>query len=253
MAPSVRGVLDPLAQALDPEFGLDPGPVVGPDRLLPAALRARFSRPPAWEPEQRSDGARFRPQEATRPAAVLIALVPAQDGLRVLFTRRSADLPDHPGQISLPGGRVDDSDASAEAAALREAHEETGLDPATVEVLGCLPVYHTVTGYEVTPVVGLLAQAPRLAAAPHEVAEIFDVALHELTDGARWQRRLVGSDGPRRTFFAIDAPGRGPAGEGRYFIWGATAAILRNFYRFLLAGDGATVQSQPRSRPGQGE
>jgi 8-oxo-dGTP pyrophosphatase MutT (NUDIX family) len=231
--PRVSAVLDPLSQPIDQAFALDPGPAVPCERLLAAALRRRIAQPPAWSPEQVFDGILFRPGRAPRPAAVLIALVPREEGLRVLFTRRSHDLPEHPGQISLPGGRVEAGDGGPVPAALREATEEVGLAAAAVEVLGTLPLYRTVTGYEVTPVIGLLQEAPRLRADPVEVSEIFEVPLAHLMDGARYQRRIVGEGGDRRHFYAIEYVER--ATERSYFIWGATAAILRNFYRLLIA------------------
>jgi 8-oxo-dGTP pyrophosphatase MutT (NUDIX family) len=177
----------------------------------------------------------LRPELAPRLAAVLLALVPAEEGLRVLFTRRALDLPDHPGQISLPGGRVDEGDDGAVGAALREASEEVGLAAASVEVLGTLPVYRTVTSYLVTPVVGLLRERPVLRAQPGEVSEIFEVPLSLLTDGARYERRVVGEGSGRRHFYALDVEGYADGDARQYFIWGATAAILRNFYRLLVA------------------
>ena len=166
-----------------------------------------------------SDGFRLPGREgmATR-AAVLVPLVNREHGLTLLLTQRSADLPDHPGQISLPGGRVEPEDASLAAAALREATEEVGLPAARVEVLGHMATYETVTGYAVTPVVGWVEPPFDLTLDAGEVADAFEVPLAFLLDPANQQRhfRMLGE--VRRDFWAI------PYGE-RY-IWGATAAML---------------------------
>ncbi len=182
-------------------------------------LAERLARPSPPQARGMSDGFRLPGREgaATR-AAVLVPLVNREHGLTLLLTQRSADLPDHPGQISFPGGRVEPEDASLAAAALREATEEVGLPAARVEVLGHLATYETVTGYEVTPVVGWVEPPFDLALDTGEVAEAFEVPLAFLLDPANQQRhfRMLGT--VRRDFWAI------PCGE-RY-IWGATAAML---------------------------
>ena len=163
------------------------------------------------------------------PAAVLVGLVNRPEGLQVLLTERSAHLPDHPGQISFPGGRVEPEDADDAAAALREAHEEIGLTPALVEVLGELAAYETVTGYRVKPVVGWIEPPIELTPDPTEVAAVFEVPLDFLLDPANHLRhfRMLGER--RRDYWAM------PYGE-RY-IWGATAAMLLILERTLKAGD----------------
>jgi 8-oxo-dGTP pyrophosphatase MutT (NUDIX family) len=234
--------IDPEALPPDPEFEARRGPPVPAERLTRAALRARFARLAARSAaqreadalargEQRGDGVLLRPGQPMRPAAVLVGVVGREVGPQVLFTRRSERLSDHAGQISFPGGRVEADDAGPEAAALREAHEEIGLDPTRTEILGTLSTYRTVSAFEVTPVLGWIDPPIDLNADPIEVEECFEVPLAFLMDGANYQRRVIHQQGLRRTVYAIEY-----TGARRYLIWGATAAMLRNLYGFLLDG-----------------
>jgi 8-oxo-dGTP pyrophosphatase MutT (NUDIX family) len=166
--------------------------------------------------------------EPPRPAAVLVPLVQRPSGLTVLLTQRTAHLYDHAGQISFPGGRVDEGDATATDTALRETQEEIGLAPHAVEIIGRLPDYVVATGYQVTPLVGLIERDFTLHLDEFEVAEVFEVPLVFLMDPANHERRIVTVGGLSRTFYAMPYQGR-----RRYFIWGATAAMLRNLYHFL--------------------
>jgi 8-oxo-dGTP pyrophosphatase MutT (NUDIX family) len=240
--------------AMRPALIRDPRaiPVIGRDDHLPAvpaarltlpAVRARLLDPPGhWRPEFSGDGARFN-DTPPRPAAVLVALVDRPDGLHVLLTRRTEHLRDHAGQISFAGGRTEASDADAVATALREAREEIGLDPACAQVIATLPTYTTVTAYVVTPVVAAVAPGHRLALDGGEVAEAFEVPLAYLMNPAHHQRHVWQAGDVSRQFLSM--PWRTPApealasagaGEPReYFIWGATAAMLRNFYGLLAA------------------
>ena len=165
-----------------------------------------------------------------KPAAVLVPLVVRGDDVQVLLTQRTAHLSDHAGQISFPGGRVEERDANPIATALRETEEEIGLGAGLVDVVGALPEYTTVTGYRVTPVIGLIERTFSLTLDSFEVSEAFEVPLAFLMDPAHHERRVVALEGITRTFYAM------PYQAGRrYFIWGATAAMLRNLYHFLRA------------------
>jgi 8-oxo-dGTP pyrophosphatase MutT (NUDIX family) len=154
------------------------------------------------------------------PAAVLFPIVQRGSGETVLLTQRTAHLRDHAGQISFPGGRVEADDPSPLHTALRETEEEIGLAREHVEILGFLPEYHTGTGFRVTPVVALLTPPFELAPDPFEVAEVFEVPLAFLLDPANHKRHSLHYRGALRHFFAM------PYGD--YFIWGATAGMIRS-------------------------
>jgi 8-oxo-dGTP pyrophosphatase MutT (NUDIX family) len=194
------------------------------DRLQPAWLRQRFAAPPSWQPEHEGDG-RFLFDRAPAPASVLVPLVQRDAGLSVLLTQRTAHLRDHAGQISFPGGRVEDRDADAVAAALREAEEEVGLARRHVDVIGQMPAYNTVTRFVVTPVVALVEPGFELKLDAFEVAAAFEVPLAFLMTPANHQRHRFTFEGGEREFLSM------PFGD--HFIWGATASMLRNLYRFL--------------------
>ena len=230
---------------LAPVVGTDSQlPAISPDRLEPAALRARFAPTlralaggsaeaageAAWVPEFTGDGQRLS-ERPVRRAAVLVPLVRRPEGLAVLLTRRTDHLNDHAGQVSFPGGRTDPEDIDAVATALREAREEVGLQADEVEVIGVLPTYTTVTAYEVTPVVALLDPPRALALDAFEVAEVFEVPLAFLMNPANHRRHAVEFEGIARSF--VSMPWGADAVGEPYFIWGATAAMLRNLYRFL--------------------
>lgn len=219
--------------------GFDPRsvPVTGVDTHLPAvptvhlqpkALRQRFAIPRDWQPELVAEP-RFT-NRSLSPASVLLAIVPREQPM-VLLTQRTIHLSAHSGQIAFPGGKQDSADADLTMTALREAQEEIGLRPEFVQVLGTLPVYQTGSAYIVTPVVAILHDGFTVERNADEVDDIFEVPLAFLMDPANHRRHAVDWDGGRREWLSM------PYQDGSIerFIWGATAGMLRNFYRFLSA------------------
>jgi 8-oxo-dGTP pyrophosphatase MutT (NUDIX family) len=203
-------------------------PAVAPQRLQADALRARFAAPPVWKPEFLAEK-KFTDREPL-PAAVLLPIVMRPEPT-VLLTLRTPHLRTHSGQIAFPGGKVDETDADVVAAALREAQEEIGLDAHFVEVLGQLPVYVTGSAFHITPVVALISPGFALHPNPYEVADVFEVPLAYLMNPAHHRHHQVDWQGVQRRWLSMpyqDAP-------TERFIWGATAGMLRNFYRFLRA------------------
>jgi 8-oxo-dGTP pyrophosphatase MutT (NUDIX family) len=160
------------------------------------------------------------------PAAVLVPVVLGPNP-GVLLTKRNTHLSRHGGQVSFPGGRIDASDAGAEAAALREAEEEIALDPSRVEVLGRMSDYVTGTGYRITPVVGLLPPGLALRPSPHEVEAVFELPIGVLLDPAAPHRQRHNVRGHWREFWVWPHPD--------HYIWGATAAILVHLAQKLRA------------------
>lgn len=228
-------VLTPLSRL--PDFDPRRVPVLGTDadlppvpdhRLQPEALWQRFQSPPVWTPEVTHER-RFADRSPAH-ASVLVPIV-LRDQPTVLLTLRTTQLSTHSGQVAFPGGRVDDTDPTPADTALREAHEEVGLAPDRVQVLGQLPLYTTGTAFMVTPVVGLVRPDFTLSLNPHEVAAAFEVPLSFLMNPANHRRHAFEAEGVRREWFSMPWMD----GEQERFIWGATAGMLRNFYRFLSA------------------
>jgi 8-oxo-dGTP pyrophosphatase MutT (NUDIX family) len=201
---------------------------VSVEALMPDALRARFASPPDWQPELVTEK-KFMDRPPMH-AAVLIPIVMRQV-LTVLLTQRTVHLSTHAGQIAFPGGKLDSTDADAEAAAKREAFEEVGLSSSFVEVLGQLPIYTTGSAFWVTPVVALVHPGFVLQHNAHEVSDVFEVPLSFLMNPANHRHHQVYWQGVERQWLSM------PYQDGlqERFIWGATAGILRNLYRFLLA------------------
>jgi 8-oxo-dGTP pyrophosphatase MutT (NUDIX family) len=193
-----------------------------PTAALPKPPAQPVANPPSLAAEAGSEDARDLAPQPLVPAAVLVPfLLGVEPG--VLLTCRTPHLTSHAGQVSFPGGRIDPGDASAEAAALREAHEEIALDPALVDIAGRMQDYVTGTGYCITPVLGLLPEgmdldALRLSPSPDEVAAVFSLPLTVLLDPAAPQRRRAHYRGRWREFWVWPHP--------EHYIWGATAAIL---------------------------
>mgnify|MGYP003455395658 FL=1 len=220
-----------------PKFSFDPQslPVdaiageaaLGHERMLEDWLRQRVAAPPEWKPETADESLAARSDMTA--ASVLVPLVRRPDGLHLLLTRRTDHLTSHAGQISFPGGRAEAEDSDAIDTALRETEEEIGLARSRVDVIGLLPDYVTSSGYQVTPVVGLVHPPFDLKPDPNEVADVFEVPLAFLMDGMNHQRLSVElpEGAGRRHFYAMP--------YGRHFIWGATAGMLRNLFHLLRA------------------
>ena len=160
-----------------------------------------------------------------REAAVLAPIVMRESGWTLLFTQRAHETPAHPGQISFPGGRVEEGDADAVATALRETEEEIGLARSYIEPVGAFDRYETGTGYRITPIVGLVTPGFSLTLEPREVAEVFEVPLAFLFDPANHERRAGEWRGRRGHYWVMQYENR--------FIWGATAGMVRALYERL--------------------
>lgn len=160
-----------------------------------------------------------------RPAAVLVPIVEHAEGMTVLLTKRTDHLDAHAGQVSFPGGRIEDHDVDAVATALRETEEEVGLSPSCIDVVGNLDEYHTGTGFAITPVVGFVQPGFTLALDPFEVAEAFEVPFDFLMDPANHKRHRLTWQGREREYYAM------PYQD--YYIWGATAGMLVNLSRLI--------------------
>jgi 8-oxo-dGTP pyrophosphatase MutT (NUDIX family) len=167
------------------------------------------------------------PSTALRPAAVLVPLIERADGMTVLLTQRTPHLSAHAGQIAFPGGRVEEEDADHIATALRETEEEVGLTRDLIEVIGRLDTYVTGTGFEITPIVGLVPPAYTLTLDAFEVADAFEVPLSYILDPRNHNRTERESAGRTRVFFVLPYEGRN--------IWGATAGMLVNLAEVLTS------------------
>jgi len=185
-----------------------------------APLRAALARPERPSSDfDLNPGVVLPEGRQLRPAGVLIGIEERAGGLQVLLTKRASHLRNHPGQIAFPGGKVDAGDADAVAAALREAEEEVGLARANVAVLGAMAAHETITGFLVTPVVGRILAPFTPRPEPGEVDEVFSVPLAHFAEPANFRvegRRWLGQT---RRYYVVP--------WGPYYVWGATARILR--------------------------
>jgi 8-oxo-dGTP pyrophosphatase MutT (NUDIX family) len=171
-------------------------------------------------PYSRSDEKNFKNfKPPVKEAAVLVSFLHREDQPNLVLTRRTLSLSNHKGQIAFPGGKIDKEDLSPSHAAIREANEEIGVSHEQVKVLGKLPLYQTVTGYNITPIVGELFPPFIFKKAEDEVDEIFELPVEFMMDVKNFKKESIIYEGERREFWAL------PFND--YYIWGATAAILR--------------------------
>ena len=200
-------------------------PVVGVDAHLPAvplaaqtpnALRARFAQPPQWEPEVVLEK-KFMNREPAH-ASVLLAIVLREQPM-VLLTERTAHLSTHSGQVAFPGGRADPEDASPADTALREAQEEVAIPPECVDIIGVLPPVDSVTGFQVTPVVGIIPPNLHYHASQDEVAAVFEMPLAEALRLGRYHPLDIHRRGNSHRVWL--------SWYQHYFVWGMTAGIIR--------------------------
>lgn len=175
--------------------------------------------------DERPDAEELQAAENLRLAAVLVAVVEHDTGPSVLLTRRADHLDSHSGQVAFPGGKVESSDATPAAAALREAYEEIGLAPDLVEIAGFLDTYQTGTGFLMLPVVGFVKPGFTLTPDENEVADVFEVPLATLMDAAQYESHDMFWRGKQRVYYSMDYQG--------YNIWGATAGVLMQMSRRL--------------------
>ena len=212
-----------------PVIGIDTHlPAARTEALTPGALRERFRNAPAWEPEIWSER-KFAERQPAR-ASVLVPIV-MRERPTILLTERTTHLSTHSGQVAFPGGKQDDTDTDEDHTALREAQEEIGLDASLIEVIGRMPTYTTGTQFIITPVVALVQPDHELKLNAFEVADAFEVPLDFLMNPAHHHRHALEWGGHRREWFSMPYMD----GTNERFIWGATAAMLRNFYRFVVA------------------
>ncbi len=195
-------------------------------KLAAKKLHAAPEDRPRFSDDDLNPHARMIPQgETPKPAAVLVPVVPRGEGLHLLLTQRQPHLKRHAGQVAFPGGRVDETDADAVAAALRETAEETGITPDFVEPLGFLDTYLTSTNYRVVPVVAVVRPGFQLMPHAGEVADVFEVPLAFLMNPKHHERHSREFQGAERFYYAMPWQER--------YIWGATAGMIRNLYRLL--------------------
>lgn len=223
---------DPQAQ---PFVDIPLLPSIAAPYLSPKFIEMSFKQSVEWdvEPLLKDDFVTsFEAYPKHIPSAVCLPLVQRERGLTVLLTRRAGHLPAHPGQVCFPGGRIDLTDNNATHTALRETFEEVGIAPGYIQPLGKQPILITGTNYAMCPIVGLVKKGFTVNPDPAEVGQVFEVPLAVLMDPEyhrlqAFRRSLAGEQSVTHYYFSISWNG--------YYIWGATAAVLRNFYHYLMA------------------
>ncbi len=225
---------DPTTQ---PIVSVPPLPALSAATLQLPFIRKAFSLSVPWQVEPVFMGyfdLDITGRSDIRAAAVFIPLVERSDGLHVMFTRRAAHLYNHAGQICFPGGRIEPTDVDYVQAALRETWEEVGVTPDFVELIGTQPSFLTSTRYTMKPVIGVLRPGYTLTPDRSEVEEVFEVPLSLLLDPAQHRLHEIRQEqGAPRRFFSVS--------WGDYFIWGATAALIRNLYHYLAAAEASGI------------
>lgn len=192
--------------------------------MSPEHFASRFKLFPLANADARFEGI-YTPNKTSKIAAVLVPVVIRPDGLQLLFTQRALHLRHHPGQISFPGGRVEQDDASLLSAALRETEEEIGIPPNQVQPLGWLPALHTISNYTINPLVGFIDTSTKLAIDEGEVAECFEVPLEHFMSRRNHSTIKPNRNGRSQTVHFMPYKNR--------LIWGATASIIDKLVRHI--------------------
>ncbi len=214
--------------------------VLDKEFFTPEQIRHCLAKKIAWTPQETDENRHIKQSNQIEQkeldgletrAAILIPILLRNDEPTILFTERSISLSSHAGQISFPGGRFSPEDKCLIETAKREAKEEVGINSENIEVLGSFPEYCTISGYRVTPVIGLIRPQPNYILNFDEVRGIFEVPISFLLNPKNLDLRSWESEQGRRHFYTITFE--------KYLIWGATAAILRNFYLYLRLANNA--------------
>jgi len=231
-------------QSFDPErqpvISTEALPALGRDVIDIEFIRDAFKADIQWQVEPVFKDAfvhDFSQSPQSVPSAVLLGLLQRPKGLSMLFTRRTMQLVAHAGQVCFPGGRIDIEDASAQDAAVRETYEEVGIAAEFIEPLGQQPIFLSSTRFAMCPIVGFIRDGHEIHPSPDEVEAVFEVPLSVLMDPNYFCLHQVQTpQGPGRMYFSVRWQ--------KHFIWGATAALVRNLYRYLAA-----AQQQLLNRP----